>query len=116
MLIGLQELVVMGACLCLLANRGEKKNTQQSQNPSTQNSETTKNAKAKNSSSVPLGKLTKFGYSTDFSQRYEKGKLLGHGQFGFTYAATSRSTGEKFAVKVIEKKKVRDSWNVFVSV
>ena len=106
----------MGACLCLLANRGEKKNAKQSPNPETRNSESTKSAKAKNSSPVPLGKLTKFGYSTDFSQRYEKGKLLGHGQFGFTYAATSRSTGEKVAVKVIEKKKVRYAWNVFVSV
>lgn len=56
--------------------------------------------------SVPLGKLTKFGYSTDYKQRYQQGKLLGHGQFGYTYAATELSSGEKVAVKIIEKNKM----------
>eukprot|EP00250_Pteridium_aquilinum_P012077 c20495_g2_i1 orf=1-843(-) len=56
--------------------------------------------------SVPLGKLTKFGYSTDFKQRYQLGKLLGHGQFGYTYVGTQLSSGEQVAVKTIEKKKM----------
>ncbi|MCO5583133.1 hypothetical protein L7F22_037041 [Adiantum nelumboides] len=56
--------------------------------------------------SIPLGKLTNFGYSTDFKHRYEQGKLLGHGQFGYTYVATELSSGEEVAVKTIEKKKM----------
>ena len=88
----------------------------ENQNPSTQNAGTTKGTKSKHSVPIPPGKLTKFGYSADFAQRYEKGKLLGHGQFGFTYVATSLSSGEKVAVKVIEKKKVCYAWNVFTEV
>ena len=63
-------------------------------------------SKFKNDISVPLGKTTEFGYPTNFKQRYRQGKLLGHGQFGYTYVAIEISSGEKFAVKTIEKKKV----------
>lgn len=67
-----------------------------------------KASKLKNAAngSVPLGKLTNFGYSKDFKQRYQQGKLLGHGQFGYTYVAVEIATGERVAVKTIEKKQM----------
>ncbi|KAL3687151.1 hypothetical protein R1sor_013460 [Riccia sorocarpa] len=57
-------------------------------------------------SSIPLGKRTNFGYERDFKTKYKLGKLLGHGQFGYTYAAVEISTGLKVAVKTIEKKQM----------
>lgn len=88
----------MGVCLSCLQGGAykKKKKRAEGENPSKPNS----------SGTVPLGKLTKFGYSTDFEERYQKGKLLGRGQFGNTYIATEISTGEKVAVKVIEKSKM----------
>jgi serine/threonine protein kinase len=59
-----------------------------------------------NKETIPLGKRTNFGYERDFKQRYTLGKLLGHGQFGYTYVAIEKATGEKMAVKTIEKKQV----------
>ena len=38
--------------------------------------------------------------------RYTIGKLLGHGQFGYTYVATDKENGDRVAVKRIEKNKV----------
>ncbi|CAH9085067.1 unnamed protein product [Cuscuta europaea] len=55
---------------------------------------------------IPCGKRTDFGYDKDFDQRYTIGKLLGHGQFGYTYVATDKSAGDRVAVKRIEKKKM----------
>ncbi|KAI4386811.1 hypothetical protein MLD38_004711 [Melastoma candidum] len=55
---------------------------------------------------VPCGKKTDFGYDKDFDQRYSIGKLLGHGQFGYTYVATDKETGDRVAVKRIEKNKM----------
>lgn len=55
---------------------------------------------------IPCGKRTDFGYDKDFGQRYSLGKLLGHGQFGYTYVATDKSNGDRVAVKRIEKSKV----------
>lgn len=55
---------------------------------------------------VPLGKRTNFGYQRDLDAHYKQGKLLGHGQFGYTYSATQISTGNKVAIKKIEKKQV----------
>lgn len=55
---------------------------------------------------IPCGKRTDFGYDKDFDKRYSIGKLLGHGQFGYTYVATDKSVGDRVAVKRIEKKKV----------
>jgi serine/threonine protein kinase len=48
-----------------------------------------------------------FGYERDFEARYEVGRLLGHGQFGYTFAATERLSGDRVAVKRIDKAKVR---------
>ncbi|VFQ75500.1 unnamed protein product [Cuscuta campestris] len=55
---------------------------------------------------IPCGKRTNFGYDKNFDKRYALGKLLGHGQFGYTYVATDGSTGDRVAVKKIEKNKM----------
>ncbi|XP_010317648.1 calcium-dependent protein kinase isoform X1 [Solanum lycopersicum] len=55
---------------------------------------------------IPCGKRTDFGYHKDFEKRYTIGKLLGHGQFGYTYVATDKSSGDRVAVKRIEKNKM----------
>ncbi|KAJ0534343.1 putative protein kinase CAMK-CDPK family [Helianthus annuus] len=55
---------------------------------------------------IPCGKRTDFGYLKDFDQRYTIGKLLGHGQFGYTYVATDKVNGHRVAVKKIDKNKM----------
>lgn len=55
---------------------------------------------------IPCGKRTDFGYAKDFDARYTIGKLLGHGQFGYTYVAVDQCNGDRVAVKKIEKNKV----------
>jgi calcium-dependent protein kinase len=56
---------------------------------------------------APLhGKRINFGYGRDFDEKYSLGKLLGHGQFGYTYVGTEKATSNQVAVKCIEKKKV----------
>jgi calcium-dependent protein kinase len=67
------------------------------------------NLKNNESHSQPLGKRTNFGYEKDFKEKYTLGKLLGHGQFGYTYVAIEKGTGNKVAAKCIEKKQVHES-------
>lgn len=55
---------------------------------------------------VPCGKRTDFGYAKDFDAKYSIGKFLGHGQFGYTYVAADKASGDRVAVKKIEKNKV----------
>ncbi|XP_048433441.1 calcium-dependent protein kinase 28-like [Pyrus x bretschneideri] len=55
---------------------------------------------------IPCGMRTDFGYDKNFDKRYTIGKLLGHGQFGYTYVATDRANGDQVAVKRIDKNKV----------
>ncbi|KAF2306243.1 hypothetical protein GH714_015940 [Hevea brasiliensis] len=55
---------------------------------------------------IPCGKRTDFGYAKDFDRRYVIGKLLGHGQFGYTYVATDKANGDRVAVKRIDKNKM----------
>jgi len=55
---------------------------------------------------VACGKRTDFGYDKDFEVRYSLGKLLGHGQFGYTFAAVDRASTERVAVKRIDKNKM----------
>ncbi|KAD6796090.1 hypothetical protein E3N88_06986 [Mikania micrantha] len=55
---------------------------------------------------MSCGKRTDFGYLKDFDQRYSIGKLLGHGQFGYTYVATDKANGDRVAVKKIDKNKM----------
>ncbi|XP_078177746.1 calcium-dependent protein kinase 4 isoform X1 [Carex rostrata] len=47
-----------------------------------------------------------FGYERNFESKYSMGKLLGHGQFGYTFCATDRNTGDRVAVKRIDKIKM----------
>ncbi|CAI9110935.1 OLC1v1011045C1 [Oldenlandia corymbosa var. corymbosa] len=65
-----------------------------------------KPASRRQSGVIPCGKRTDFGYDKDFDRRYTIGKLLGHGQFGYTYVATDKSNGDRVAVKRIEKNKM----------
>jgi calcium-dependent protein kinase len=55
---------------------------------------------------IPCGKRTDFGYNKDFDKNYTIGKLLGHGQFGYTYVATVKKNGDRVAVKKIDKNKM----------
>ncbi|CAM6050580.1 unnamed protein product [Sphagnum compactum] len=61
---------------------------------------------------IPLGKRTNFGYNRDFAQKYTLGKLLGHGQFGYTYIGIEKATSNKAAIKCIEKKQMKLSISV----
>ncbi|KAJ3678468.1 hypothetical protein LUZ60_002271 [Juncus effusus] len=62
--------------------------------------------RSQGSGSVSVGKRTDFGYDKDFEKCYSIGKLLGHGQFGYTYVATDKRNGNKVAVKRIDKNKM----------
>ncbi|XP_061345597.1 calcium-dependent protein kinase 28-like isoform X1 [Gastrolobium bilobum] len=55
---------------------------------------------------LPCGKRTDFGYEKDFDQRFSLGKLLGHGQFGYTYVGINKANGDRVAVKRLEKNKM----------
>nr|UOI39539.1 calcium-dependent protein kinase [Betula platyphylla]UVJ47678.1 calcium-dependent protein kinase 28 [Betula platyphylla] len=65
-----------------------------------------KPATRRQTGAIPCGKRTDFGYHKDFTSRYTIGKLLGHGQFGYTYVATDKASGDRVAVKRIEKNKM----------
>ncbi|KAL9393929.1 hypothetical protein Peur_013214 [Populus x canadensis] len=79
------------------------------QNNKNVNNEAEKKLKVKekqSSKAIPCGKRTDFGYDKDFDMRYTIGKLLGHGQFGYTYVAIDKANGDRVAVKKIEKNKM----------
>uniref|UniRef100_A0A5B6ZR43 non-specific serine/threonine protein kinase n=1 Tax=Davidia involucrata TaxID=16924 RepID=A0A5B6ZR43_DAVIN len=82
------------------------KNYQQQQRNSHQVRLKDKANSRRQSGVIPLGKRTDFGYAKDFDKKYTIGKLLGHGQFGYTYVATDMFNGDRVAVKKIEKKKM----------
>ena len=68
---------------------------------------------------VPCEKRTDFGYDKDFDRRYSLGKLLGHGQYGYTHVGIDKANGDRVAVKRLEKMKVLSllpalRWNIFV--
>ncbi|CAH9119339.1 unnamed protein product [Cuscuta epithymum] len=67
---------------------------------------TSRKSSRRQSGIIPCGKRTNFGYDKNFHKRYTLGKLLGHGQFGYTYVAIDKSTGDRVAVKKIEKNKM----------
>ncbi|XP_012845773.1 PREDICTED: calcium-dependent protein kinase 28-like, partial [Erythranthe guttata] len=77
---------------------------QQQHRHTQQNSKTS--SKRPSGGAIPCGKRTDFGYDKDFNSRYTIGKLLGHGQFGYTYVAVDKFNGDRVAVKRIEKNKM----------
>ncbi|CAK9157009.1 unnamed protein product [Ilex paraguariensis] len=78
----------------------------QQQRNSQQTTQNNKSNSKRPSGLIPCGKRTDFGYDKDFDKRYTIGKLLGHGQFGYTYVATDKFNGDRVAVKKIEKNKM----------
>ncbi|KAM0067802.1 putative protein kinase CAMK-CDPK family [Helianthus debilis subsp. tardiflorus] len=81
------------------------------QKQKTTHQETDKNKRKEKMSSrnevVSCGKRTDFGYLKDFDGDYSIGKLLGHGQFGYTYVAINKVNGDRVAVKKIDKNKMK---------
>ncbi|XP_076952591.1 uncharacterized protein LOC143626353 [Bidens hawaiensis] len=55
---------------------------------------------------IPCGKRTDFGYLKDFDRDYSIGKLLGHGRVGYAYVAIDKASGDRVAVKKIDKSKM----------
>lgn len=101
-------------------NNNQKESTKSSSTTTTQQSHHTKdrsnnqrNSQAKirgnsrrSSGIIPCGKRTDFGYDKNFDDKYSIGKLLGHGQFGYTFVATDKINGDRVAVKRIDKNKM----------
>ncbi|KAL0449717.1 UNVERIFIED_CONTAM: Calcium-dependent protein kinase [Sesamum latifolium] len=87
-------------------NPQKTRETNKTQHPQKQSQQTIKNSSKKPTGVIPCGKRTDFGYDKDFDKRYTIGKLLGHGQFGYTYVAIDVSNGDRVAVKRIEKNKM----------
>lgn len=101
----------MGACVSWPSQRVSGSNSSLSnsnKNQAIENKEKQQKQQRRSASTrrVPYGKRTDFGYAKDFGNRYAKGKLLGHGQFGYTFVATDKSNGDRVAVKRIDKGKV----------
>eukprot|EP01018_Ginkgo_biloba_P023278 Gb_06650 [translate_table: standard] len=92
--------------LCFSSDKEKVTGSKNNQVPPKGEKSPQKQTEKHSNSDAPLGKRTVFGYDTDFDQRYQIGKLLGHGQFGYTYVAIDKVTNEKAAVKRIEKKKM----------
>ncbi|KAK4780399.1 hypothetical protein SAY87_016505 [Trapa incisa] len=85
--------------------KNANKNTDGNSNDTNKNSNQNQNRR-RQGCGTPYGKRTDFGYAKDFNDHYVLGKLLGHGQFGYTYVATDKGTGNRVAVKRIDKNKM----------
>ena len=85
----------------------QQKPRETQRNSPPQNRQQHHHRRKRSSGAVPYGKRTDFGYDKDFECKYSTGKLLGHGQFGYTFVATDKSTGDRVAVKRIDKNKVK---------
>ncbi|WOL05199.1 calcium-dependent protein kinase 4 [Canna indica] len=99
----------MGACFSTRTKVGQhhkQKQKQQQQEEKQQPQQNERGGKSRPTVLVPCGKRTDFGYAKDFESRYTIGKLLGHGQFGYTFVATEYVTGERVAVKRLDKNKM----------
>ncbi|ONK80164.1 uncharacterized protein A4U43_C01F14570 [Asparagus officinalis] len=88
-------------------NRNPQQQQQQQHQQKTREVQSQQRAPGKRTSgSVPYGKRQDFGYDKDFESKYSIGKLLGHGQFGYTFVATDKRNGDRVAVKRIDKNKM----------
>ncbi|XP_023544788.1 calcium-dependent protein kinase 28-like isoform X1 [Cucurbita pepo subsp. pepo] len=87
-------------------NQNQKKPNENPKRNSQQLKIKEKNVSRRTSGVIPCGKRTDFGYHKNFDERYTIGKLLGHGQFGYTYVAIDKENGDRVAVKKIEKNKM----------
>lgn len=87
-------------------NESHKNHHQEQRNAQQQIKQTNKTSSKRQCTVIPCGKRTDFGYQKDFDKKYTIGKLLGHGQFGYTYVATDKISGDRVAVKKIDKNKV----------
>ncbi|KAM7520088.1 hypothetical protein LguiB_019050 [Lonicera macranthoides] len=87
-------------------NYKAKESQKNQQNKNSQNIRQNKTSSRRQSGMIPCGKRTDFGYHKDFDKNYTIGKLLGHGQFGYTYVATDKKNGDRVAVKKIDKNKM----------
>ncbi|KAL0643352.1 hypothetical protein Bca4012_041642 [Brassica carinata] len=91
-------------------NNNNKKNPKSNKTrpppPENNNDKPSTTTTKRRTGSVPCGKRTEFGYAKDFHDQYSIGKLLGHGQFGYTYVAIHKSNGDRVAVKRLDKSKM----------
>lgn len=91
------------------ANMNDLKNSQQSTNHSKQNPEATCERKRRKSKVVHKTKEERQVSSDDFvTSQFELGQILGDGNFANVYQARKIGTGQEFAVKVIDKSKLRE--------
>lgn len=60
------------------------------------------------------GELFPESYKGKIKDKYHFSQKLASGGFGIVYLAEARDTGKKFAIKAIQKKKVKD-FNTFVN-
>ncbi|CAH2043042.1 unnamed protein product [Thlaspi arvense] len=82
----------------------QNKNPKSSKAPNPKESD--KPSTKRRTGAIPCGKRTDFGYAKDFHEQYTIGKLLGHGQFGYTYVAIDKGNGDRVAVKRLDKSKM----------
>ena len=87
-------------------NKKNPKSNNKTPPPENNNNKPSTTTTKRRTGSVPCGKRTEFGYAKDFHEQYSIGKLLGHGQFGYTYVAIHKSNGDRVAVKRLDKSKV----------
>lgn len=91
-------------------NQQSHENQRQKRKSSTENNGKNQsrngNINRRRKKAVAYGKRTDFGYDKDFGDKYAIGKLLGHGQFGYTFEATGKRNGDRVAVKRIDKNKM----------
>ncbi|KAG2327316.1 hypothetical protein Bca4012_036318 [Brassica carinata] len=101
----------MGVCFSAIRVTGASSSRQNNNNkgckkPQQEKKPSTTNTKRRSTGSIPCGKRTEFGYAKDFHEKYSIGKLLGHGQFGYTYVAIDKANGDRVAVKRLDKSKM----------
>ncbi|WZZ12694.1 hypothetical protein YC2023_105783 [Brassica napus] len=87
-------------------NKKNPKSNNKTPPPENNNNKPSTTTTKRRTGSVPCGKRTEFGYAKDFHEQYSIGKLLGHGQFGYTYVAIHKSNGDRVAVKRLDKSKM----------